>query len=152
MLLSLVVWIGGLIFFIVVAPVAFQLLPTRLLAGTLVGNLLTKLHWMAICSGAVFLIASMTYSRLTGGTALVFATRHVLIWLMLALTLFSQFWITPRMIALRAQVATFDASTLNNPARLQFDALHVWSTRVEGLILLPGLFVVYLTAGAFHQR
>lgn len=152
MLLSLVVWIGGLIFFIVVAPVAFQLLPTRLLAGTLVGTLLTKLHWMAICSGVVFLISSLTYSQLTEGSTRAFALRNVLICVMLALTLFSQFWITPRMIALRAQVANFDASTLNNPARLQFDALHVWSTRIEGLILLLGLFLVFLTASAFHQR
>ncbi len=152
MLLSLVVWIGGLIFFIVVAPVAFQLLPTRLLAGTLVGTLLTKLHWMAICSGVVFLISSLTYSQLTEGSTRAFALRNVLICVMLALTLFSQFWITPRMIALRAQVANFDASTLNNAARLQFDALHVWSTRIEGLILLLGLFLVFLTASAFHQR
>ncbi len=152
MLLSLVVWIGGLIFFIVVAPVAFQLLPTRLLAGTLVGNLLTKLHWMAICSGIVFLISSLSYNRLTQGSGHPFAPRHLLICVMLALTLVSQFWITPRMVALRAQVATFDASTLNSPARVQFDALHVWSTRVEGLVLVLGLFVVYLTAGAFHQR
>jgi len=36
----------------------------------------------------------------------------------------------------------------DNPARMQFDALHVWSTRVEGGVLLLGLVVVYLTASA----
>jgi hypothetical protein len=35
---------------------------------------------------------------------------------------------------------------LDNPQRIQFDALHVWSTRVEGAVLLLGLVVVYLTA------
>ena len=29
---------------------------------------------------------------------------------------------------------------------MQFDALHHWSTRVEGAVLLLGLVVVYLTA------
>jgi uncharacterized membrane protein len=150
MLLSLVVWIGGIIFFAIMAPTAFHVLPTRLLAGTLVGNLLTKLHWIAIVCGVVYLLSSLVYSRLTEGEANVFAARHVLIGGMLVLTLVSQFWITPRMLALRAQVASFDtASTLNDSARVQFDALHVWSTRVEITVLLLGLIVVYMTAGVF---
>jgi uncharacterized membrane protein len=149
MLLSLVVWIGGIVFFSFMAPTAFHVLPTRLLAGTLVGNLLTKLHWIAIVSGILYLLSSLAYTRITEGTAHVFALRHVLICGMLALTLVSQFWITPRMITLRAQVATFDsAATLDQPARIQFDALHAWSTRVEVTVLLLGLVVIYLTATA----
>src|SRR5437870_3998378 len=94
MLLSLVVWIGGLIFFaFVVAPTAFQVLPNTHLAGNLVGRALGKLHWIAVFSGAVFLISSLLYNRLTDGTAHLFAGRHVLICLMVALTLISQFWI-----------------------------------------------------------
>ena len=148
MLLSLIVWIGGIIFFSFMAPTAFHVLPTRLLAGSLVGNLLTKLHWIAIFSGVVYLISSMAYSRITEGTAHVFALRHLLICLMLGLTLVSQFWITPRMITLRAQVATFDSATLDQPERVQFDALHAWSTRAEITVLLLGLVVIYMTAGA----
>jgi hypothetical protein len=152
MFLSLVVWVGGIIFFAIMAPTAFHLLPTRLLAGTLVGNLLTKLHWIAIGSGIVFLITSLAYNRMTDGTARVFAARHILICLMLALTLFSQFWITPRMITLRAQVRSFDATTLDNPARIQFDALHVWSTRVEIAILIMGLITIYATLSKISAR
>jgi hypothetical protein len=153
MLLSLVVWIGGIVFFSFMAPTAFHVLPTRLLAGTLVGNLLTKLHWIAIVSGIVYLLSSMAYSRLTDGTAHVFALRHVLICLMLALTLVSQFWITPRMVALRAQVSTFDtAATLDQPARVRFDALHAWSTRAEITVLLLGLVAIYLTASVFSRH
>jgi len=150
MLLSLVVWIGGLIFFaFVLAPTAFQVLPDTHLAGNVVGRALGKLHWIAIVSGIVFLLSSLVYSRLTDGTAHLFALRHVLICLMLGLTLFSQFWIIPRMDTLRAQVGDFATVTLNSPARAQFDALHVWSTRVEGAVLLLGLVAVYLTASLF---
>jgi len=149
MVLSLVVWIGGLIFFaFVLAPTAFQVLPNTHLAGNVVGRALGKLHWIAIASGLVFLITSLLYSYLTQRTAHLFAGRHILICLMLALTLFSQFWIIPRMDSLRAQVGDFAAVTLDNPARVQFDALHVWSTRVEGAVLLLGLVAVYLTASA----
>jgi len=153
MLLSLVCWIGGLIFFaFVLAPTAFTIpgvLPNTHLAGNVVGRALGKLHWIAIFSGVVFLASSLLYNRLNNGTAQVFALRHVLLCLMLALTLLSQFWIITRMDVLRATVGDFASLPLDNPARVQFDGLHVWSTRVEGAVLLLGLVVVYLTARSF---
>jgi len=153
MLLSLVLWIGGLIFFaFVLAPTAFQVLPSTHLAGNLVGRALNKLHWIAIISGIVFMIASLLYSYLTRGSAHVFALRHILICVMLALTLFSQFWIIPRMDSLRAQVGDFAAVPLTEPARVQFDALHAWSTRVESAVLILGLVAVYLTASSLDHR
>jgi uncharacterized membrane protein len=155
MLLSLIAWIGGLIFFaFVLAPTVFApgVLPNTHLAGNIVGRALGKLHWIAIVSGIVFLGSSLLYSRLTDGTAHVFAARHVLICGMLGLTLLSQFWIIPRMDALRASVTDFATVPLDNPARVQFDALHVWSTRVESAVLLVGLVVIYLSASAFMRR
>lgn len=150
MLLSLVCWIGGLIFFaFVLAPTAFQVLPTTHLAGSVVGSSLVKLHWIAIVCGIVFLLSSLLYSRLCEGTTRIFAMRHVFICLMLALTLISQFWIIPRMDVLRAQVGDFATVPLNSPVRVQFDALHVWSERVEGAVLLLGLVAIHLTARAF---
>jgi uncharacterized membrane protein YhhN len=154
MLLSLVVWIGGLIFFaFVLAPTVFApgVLPNTHLAGNIVGRALGKLHWIAIVSGIVFLMSSLLYSRLADGRMHVFAMRHLLVCVMLALTLFSQFWIIPRMDTLRASVADFTAVPLDNPQRMQFDALHVWSTRVEGAVLLFGLIAVWLAASALHQ-
>jgi hypothetical protein len=153
MLLSLVVWVGGLIFFVsVLAPTAFNIpavLPNTHLAGNVVRIALSKLHWVAIISGIIFLISSLLYSRLTNGTAHVFAARHVLLCLMLALTLISQFGIMPRMDVLRASLGDVNSAPIDNPERVQFDALHVWSTRVEGAVLLLGLVVVYLTARSF---
>src|ERR1700691_1788654 len=149
MLLSLVCWVGGLIFFaFVLAPTAFSIpavLPNTHLAGNVVGKALGKLHWIAIFSGIVYLACSLIYSRMTDGTAHVFALRHVLLCLMLALTLISQFGIIPRMDVLRASLGEVSAAPIDSPMRVQFDALHVWSTRVEGAVLLLGLGVVYLT-------
>jgi uncharacterized membrane protein len=153
MLLSLVVWIGGLVFFaFVVAPTAFQVLPNTHLAGNVVGRALGKLHWLAIFSGIVFLMSSMLYSRVTQGSPHVFAARHVLIVVMLALTLFSQYWIISRMDKLRATISDFAAVPLHDPIRMQFDTLHAWSTRVEGVVLVLGLVAVYLTGSAFGKR
>jgi uncharacterized protein DUF4149 len=149
MLFSLIVWVGGLIFFPVVAQTAFSVLPSRHLAGNIVGRTLGILHWMGIVSGLVFLVCSLIYSRLSAGTAHALAARNLLICLMLALTLISQFSIIPRMDTLRASIAgEIDSVPPDNPARMQFDALHVWSTRIEEAVLLLGLVVAYLTASA----
>jgi hypothetical protein len=150
MLLSLVVWLGAIIFFaFVVAPTLFSVLPTRHLAGLVVTRSLTALHWMGIVSGLAFAGSSMAYSRLTVGAAHPFSAKHVLVYLMLLLTLISQFGITPRMHALRTSIGEIDSVPLDNPARVQFDALHVWSTRLEGGVFLVALIVLYLTARQF---
>ena len=152
MLMALVVWLGGLIFFAFVeAPAAFSVLPTRHLAGNVVARSIAALHWMGIISGLVFLASSMLYARLSTGNPHAFATRNLLIVLMLVLTLVSQFGIIPRMDTLRASIGEIDSVPSDNPARMQFDGLHVWSTRVEGGVLLMGLIAVYLTASALSS-
>jgi uncharacterized protein DUF4149 len=147
MLLSLVCWLGGLIFFsFVVAPTAFAVLPTRHLAGAVVARSLGTLHWIGIVSGIVFLITSLIYARITIGDAHPLAARHVLIVVMLILTCISQFGISPKMHAIRTAVGEIDNVPIDNPARVQFNALHVWSTRLEGGVFLLALVVAYLTA------
>ena len=149
MLMALIVWIGGLIFFaFVLAPAAFAVLPTRHLAGNVVGRTLAILHWMGVVSGLIYLAASILYSQLARGTPHIFAARNIIIVLMLMLTLISQFGIIPRMDTLRASIGEIDSVPPDNPARVQFDALHVWSTRVESGVFLLGLVIVYLTASA----
>jgi hypothetical protein len=151
MLLSLIVWVGGIIFFgAVLAPTVFMVLPTRHLAGSVVSPSLNRLHWMGIISGIVFLACSMIYSRLTAGSAHVFAARHVLLVIMLLLTLTSQFAITSKMATLRASMGEIDNIAPTDPARVQFNALHIWSTRLEMGVLFLGLAVVYLTAAQFR--
>ena len=151
MLLSLIVWLGGITFLsFVVAPTAFSgILPSRHLAGTVVGTSLTKLHWMGLVSGIVFLVSSLVYSRMTTGSAHPFAARHVLLCLMLLLTLISQFGITPKMTALRTSVGQIDSIPETDPVRVQFNALHAGSERVEVVVFFLALIVTYLTARQF---
>jgi len=147
MFLSLIVWLGGLIFFPVVAQTSFSVLPSKHLAGLVVGRSLTILHWMALASGVIFLFSSILYNRLSTGSAHLFSARHILLCLMLALTLISQFSIIPRMNALKASMpGEIDTVPIDNPARVQFDALHVWSTKVEQGVLVLGVVLIYLTA------
>jgi uncharacterized membrane protein len=149
MLLSLVVWIGGIIFFAaVLAPTVFSVLPTRHLAGQVVNRTLTTLHWMGVISGLVFLIASLSYSRLNAGFAQPFATRNVLVMMMIALTLTSIFVVGAKMETLRADIGIIDNLPQDDPRRVEFNELHRWSTRLEVGVLAMGLAVLYLTGKA----
>jgi len=145
MLLALIVWIGGIIFFaFVLAPTLFSVLPTTKLAGDVVNATLTKLHWMGLVSGVVFLVCSLLYNWQKYVQLRPFALSHVFVVLMLAFTMFSQFGITPRMRELRSSPAMMDSVS-----RAEFDSLHEWSTYLEGGVLLLGIGIVGLTARRF---
>jgi Domain of unknown function (DUF4149) len=158
MLLALIVWIGGIIFFaFVMAPILFAVLPTTKLAGDVVSPALSKLHWIGLVSGALFLICSLVYNWRRHAQIRLFAATHVFVLLMLALTAVSQFFITPRMREVRAQLEMvqkpgyepYVAGSVPGLIALysrQFNELHVWSMRCEGGVLFLGLGVVILIA------
>lgn len=153
MLLSLVVWIGGIIFLAFVeAPITFThgLLPTRHMAGSVVGQSLDRLHYMGIVSGVVFLFASALYCRLSAGRARPLAFRHILIVLMIVFTMISQYAISPKMHALRAQAVVIDNLSFDDPIRHEFDRLHIWSEKFEEAVLLLGMFALFRTAQEFR--
>ena len=151
MLLALIVWIGGIIFFaFALAPTLFGVLPTTKLAGDVVNATLGKLHWMGLISGIVFLICSLLYNWRLHVQLRPFALSHVFVVLMLVSTAYSQFGITPRMRELRAEMQTGDNLAWNDSRRVEFDRLHAWSTRLEGGVLFLGLgVVVILTSRRF---
>jgi hypothetical protein len=150
-LLCLVVWLGALIFFPVVAQISFTVLPSTHLAGLVVRDSLIDLHWMGMVAGLIFLICSMIDNRLTAGRPRVFALSHTFIVVMLALTAISQFWIIPRMDVLRITAGEISTLPAGNPIRAQFDSLHVWSTRIEMAVLVLGLIVLYSVARRFSS-
>jgi uncharacterized membrane protein len=156
MLLALIVWVGGIIFFaFVLAPTLFAVLPTTKLAGDVVNATLTKLHWMGLVSGVVFLVCSLCYNWQKHVQLRPFALSHIFIVLMLAFTMVSQFGITPKMRAVRERIEQASLATIptwDDSSRSEFDILHAWSTRLEGGVLFLGLGVVILTARRFGNN
>jgi hypothetical protein len=151
MLLALAVWLGGLIFFPVVAHTAFTVLPSTHAAGLVVRGTLLTLHWMAFISGAIFLASSLIHNRATQGRFRALGLSHMLVLAMLALSAISEFHIIPRMDALRASAGEMASLAADSPIRQQFDSLHTWSTRLEGTVLVLGLIVLYSTARRFNS-
>src|SRR5688572_8262969 len=146
-LLSLVIWLGGIIFFgAVMAPALFSTLPSRHLAGGVVTRTLSSLHIIGLIGGLVFLAASATHSYLTRGAAQLLSTPNLLIVLMLLLTLVSQVAITPKMATLRAEIGVTDDVPAGDARRVEFSRLHVWSTRLEMGVLFLGLGVLWFVS------
>ncbi len=149
MLITLVIWLGGLIFFaFVVAPTVFApgILPSRDLAGNVVNRSLGILHVTGLLCGVLFVITSLIYGHLVEHTARPFAPIHALVYMMLILTLVAQFSVAPKMAALRADMGVIDTIPQSDVRRIEFNALHRWSTRLGGSILFLGLGVLFLTA------
>jgi len=144
MSLSLVAWVGGILFFVSMTPILFAVLPSRHMAGSVVSPALTRLHWIGIVSGVLFLASSLLYSRFSVGDLRPWAAANVLVALMLALTCISQFGLSPRLAAIRAE--TGEINSAPPEVRAVFDSLHLWSTRIEGGVLLMGLVAVYLVS------
>ena len=147
MLLALVIWIGGIIFLAaVVAPTLLKVLPTHQLAGAVVSRSLGILHWMGIVCGIVFLITSMLNSYSARGAAHPFAPRHLLVYIMLALTVVSQFVVSAKLLAMRTAMGEIDLVPVTDAHRIAFNQLHAWSTRLESGVLILGLIVLFLVA------
>src|SRR5664279_4007043 len=111
MLLSLVMWVGGIVFFaFVLAPTVFHpgILPSRQLAGAVVSRSLGILHWMGIVCGVVFLVTSVVDSQVVTGVPALFSARNLLVCAMILLTLISMFAIATRMLDLRNQMVFID--------------------------------------------
>src|ERR1700712_4121784 len=145
-LLSLVTWIGGLIFFVaVVTRVAFATMPDAHLAGLIVRGTLIDLHHIGFIAGAVYLISTLTLIATQRDSHIFRAVEVLIVFVMLILTSYSHFSVLPRMEADRLSLGgTVDATTASPPANQHFERLHSLSEKVEGAILIGGLLLILL--------
>jgi hypothetical protein len=149
--LALVIWLGGLFFFPVVASAAFTTITDTHLAGTIVAICLRVLHHEGLfCGGLiVILLALGRVLRVYRGSA---AAAIVVTLIMLGLTAFSQFWIIPRMEHYRiAAGGAIEAVPPSNPNRVGFNHLHGVSVHVEEGVMVGGVILVFLLAHASSE-
>lgn len=141
---SLGTWVGSIFYLsFVVAPGAFYVLPSADLAGAMVGYSLGWLHTIGIAAGVIYVVATAVVSKSLGALA---SPAALLVFLMILLTMTSQFGVIPRMAVLRQQMGSVDATPATNPLRISFDRLHQYSVWLESAVLLSGLVALFLTA------
>src|SRR5882757_600591 len=138
--LALTLWLGGILFFgAVLAPTAFRVLPTIHDAGLVVGASLASLHNIGLICAALIAAALIVldFPRSRNRTL-----QFVLVLIMAALTWSSLHFITAPLERDRA-AANGDITTLpkSDPLRADFDARHIWSTRIESGVLIAGVII-----------
>jgi hypothetical protein len=144
--LLIVLWLGGVMFFPVVAATAFGTISDAHAAGTIVAKCLRTLHYEGLFAGAGIVLLLLAAQALRAFPRSV-AAPVVVTLIMLALTAFSQFSIIPRMENDRmAEGGAINLMDRNNPNTIDFNRLHDLSEKVEQGVLVGGIVLVVLLA------
>jgi hypothetical protein len=144
-LYPLALWAGGEVFFVLVAGIAFTVLPDAHSAGLVVRSALIDLHRIGIGAGVVYLLATAGLLATGRDIHRVRAVEVILIAAMLGLTLFSQMSVIPRMESDRLSLGgDISVVSKDNPVRRDFDRLHSLSVNLEGPVLLCSLVLIAL--------
>ncbi len=143
-LIALALWVGGIVFFLAVASVAFKTMPDAHFAGIIVRGSLLALHRIGLFAGTAYLFFTLALLA-THDSHPVRAVEIVLVVSMIALTLYLQQSVLPRMETDRLTLGgNVQGTSPELPAHQNFDRLHALSTRLEGTILFEGLALLCL--------
>ena len=114
--LAMIIWVGGLTSLVLlVAPAVFQKIPTREVAGETFRTIRWRLDRLgAVCGGAILLGAALRYAgRPTPSLYGSEVTRYLLATVMLAMTLYNGWSVSPRLAEKREDDNTLDEERLH---------------------------------------
>lgn len=148
-LTALAFWLGAAGFLsVVVAPALFAVLPTRELAGEVVGRVLPGIFYSGIVLGALVMVIEVA-SR--GGWS--WRGRETLGLLMIVSCIVAQAIVAPRIARLRAQIpGPIESLASGDARRVAFGRLHGVSVAWLGIAMLAALITLVLTARTLRVR
>lgn len=140
----LAAWLGATVLFAVaVAPAAFAVLPSRALAGLIVGRVLPVLFWSGALLGVADFIAEQRYARPRRRWPRVLAA------IVAIACLFAQLVIVRWIEALRVRIGpSLDTLAPTDPLRVAFGELHAASVGLLGVAMLAALVLIVIGARA----
>ena len=141
-------WLGAAAFFaLTVAPSAFAALPSRELAGAVVGRVLPVLFWSGAAVGALLVLLEARGPRAGHWRVRMVASSSIAVACLIA-----QLAIAPRIASLRSEMREPLASLApTDPQRVAFGRLHMFSVAWLGVAMLGG-FTVLATAAVTLDR
>ena len=151
--LALALWLGGMVVLgAVVAPTTFQVLQAsvpdsgRLLGGAVLGEILSRVHYVAYGAGAATLV-SLAAMALLGPRPRGYAVRSAIVTLMLLVALYSGFVVLREVDAIQQEVGGLPSSLHAEDARrIRFDELHQLSTQLMMVNIIGALVLLYWEA------
>ena len=145
--LLLAVWIGAaLLFTLVVAPAAFAVLPTRTLAGALVGRVLPVIFYAGVVIGSLIVLLDIigrtgAWGRSAAGAVSALACAV------------AQLVVGTRIDRLRAAIGgPLDALAGDDPRRVAFGRLHAISVGWLGLAMVAAIIALTLAVRSLPPR
>jgi hypothetical protein len=140
-------WLGGAVFFIAAAQVAFAVLPQRELAGAFVSGTLSVLNFSGMTISGLLLFT--TLFGMSGVKPLWVWTERILLGLLFAACAVGQFVIGFWLSSIRSQIGgPIDDLALDDPLRVQFNMLHEYSVWV----LFAGMAAALITFFIISNR
>lgn len=148
--LTLVVWIGGLLALGgVAAPAIFDVAAAqhvsdgRLLSGAIFGEILRRFDLIMYGAGIVLLL-TLVVRAILGPRPRRFAWRAALVLVMLATSAYSGVFLAHRIRQLQQEIRVAPSSlAIDDPRRVEFGRLHGLSTALHLVPLLGGLALIY---------
>jgi Domain of unknown function (DUF4149) len=149
-LLTLVIWVGGLLALgAIAAPSAFdvigarQIADGRLLAGAVFGEMLRRFELVSYGAGGLLLLTLLT-RRILGPRPHRFAWRAGIALLMLLASAYSGRVVAARIHQLQHEMGTAPSNLpATDPRRIEFGRLHGLSTSLQLVPLLGGLVLLF---------
>ena len=146
-LLSLVVWVGGIIFFSFVgAPSIFQAVPVDV-AGRVVTKIFPRYYLLGHAAGIVALLSFLGLAGMSGewGAARIF--NALLLAGMLGTGLYAGTVVQGQVAEVRQQMGNPEDRAQAKPeVKAEFDRLHRLAVVLNGVVLCLGLVVLFVTA------
>lgn len=144
--LLLALWLGAALFFsFAVAQSAFAVLPSRELAGNVVNRTLAIVNYSGFVIGLILLLSSFV-SRSAVSRAKLLIEQILLFWLTAACAV-GQFVIGAQLHSLRQQIGRpIDEIAADDPLRVTFNDLHVYSVIILMTAMLAALITFFLFA------
>jgi hypothetical protein len=147
--LVVAVWLGSAVLFsLVVAPAAFAVVPTRALAGLLVGRVLRVVLLGGVVAGGI-VVAGAWAGGVSGRARAVCAGAGLVTVVACGV---AQWVVGARIADVRAGIgASLDALAVTDPRRVAFGRLHALSVALLGLgMLAAGVVLVVWAVAAGH--
>jgi hypothetical protein len=145
--LLLTLWIGAAVLFVaVVAPSAFLVLPSRTLAGALVGRVLPIIFYAGVVIGAVIVVLDIlgrtgAWARTAAGAVSALACAV------------AQLVVGTRIDRLRSAIqGPLEALSPDDPRRIAFGRLHAFSVGWLGVAMVAAIIALAFAVRALHPQ
>lgn len=140
LLISMVVWIGMLIFFtFFVAPSIFKVLP-RELASDLVGEIFPKYWMIGYAAGVLSLLSLIAISLIEKAFP---AARISLVALMTAMTFYSGLIVGEKARMMSAEIRNIQDPVKKEEMRARFKKIHAESAAINLAVMASGITVIF---------